>query len=343
MIPLLVGAGLVGAALYFRLSRPAVLALAFLLWGVAVLTLALAPDSAPARHLGGDWRVWLIAGVLAGLILFYRLLLGWLHARAIPPDEPAPQDDPTLDRYARHIVLREIGGPGQRKLAEARVLIVGAGGLGAPVALYLAGAGVGRITIADDDAVSVSNLQRQVIFRSSDAGRPKAQAAADALRALNPHVEITAMNRRITAADVALVAGHDLILDGSDSFASRAAVNAACVAAGRPLLSGSIAQWEGQVTLFDPAGDAPCMACLFPEPPAPGLAPDCAAAGVAGPLPGVVGSIMALEAIKQITGAGTGLRRRLLIFDGLYGETRIITICRRPDCPVCGQGKGPPA
>lgn len=342
MIALIVAAGLIGTALYFRLKRVAVLTVAAGLWIAAVLLLALAPGSLPARMLGGDWRSWLIIGVLAVLVLLYRALLLRLRARAAGP-EPEVATDPELDRYSRHIMLREIGGPGQRALREARVLIVGVGGLGAPAALYLAAAGLGRITIADDDSVSISNLQRQIIFRSSDAGRQKVLAAKDNLNALNPHVEITPLACRVTASDTDLIAAHDLILDGSDSFASRAAINAACVAAGRPLLSGSVGQWEGQVTLFDPAHGAPCMACLFPAEPAAGLAPACAEAGVAGPLPGVIGSIMALEAVKHITGAGTGLRNRLLIFDGLYGETRTITIRRRPDCPVCGPRKGIPA
>ena len=258
-------------------------------------------------------------------------------AAATPPDDPhGPLTDPELDRYARHIVLRELGGAGQRRLRAARVLVVGAGGLGAPVLLYLAAAGVGRITVADDDDVGVSNLQRQVIFTTDDIGAPKAEAAAAALTRLNPHVAVTPLLRRVNADDSALVAGHDLVLDGTDSFASRQAVNAACVAAGVPLLSGAIGQWEGQVTLFDPARGGPCMACLFPQ--APERDAPCAEAGVIGALPGVIGSIMALEAIKHLTGAGQGLRRRMMIFDGLYGESRMIGTARRPDCPVCGSG-----
>ncbi|WP_370362704.1 ThiF family adenylyltransferase [Paracoccus sp. FO-3] len=260
------------------------------------------------------------------------------------PPEPAapapagPLSDPELDRYARHIVLRELGGPGQAALRRARVLVVGAGGLGAPVCLYLAAAGVGRITVADDDRVGLSNLQRQVIFRSADDGRPKAEAARDAMLALNPHVEVTALNRRIGAEDAALVAEHDLVLDGTDSFAARRAVNAACIAAGVPLVAGAIAQWEGQVTIWDPRNGAPCMACIFPDAPAAGLAPACAEAGVVGPLPGVIGSLMALEAIKLIARAGEPLRGRMLIFDGLYGENRLMKIARGADCPACGSG-----
>ena len=266
------------------------------------------------------------------------------------PDPQAPLSDAELDRYARHIVLREIGGQGQRRLKAARVLVVGAGGLGAPVILYLAAAGVGRITVADDDTVSVSNLQRQIIHRMQDAGRMKTESAARAVGDLNPHVVVSAAPALDDDNIDAIVAGHDLVIDGTDSFAARARVNAACVRAGVPLLAGAIAQWEGQVTLYDPAHGAPCMACLFPEPPARGLAPPCAEAGVVGALPGVVGTMMALEAIKEITGiaatgAGQGLRGRMVLFDGLWGETRAVTIRRRDACAVCGNGyldKGEP-
>lgn len=266
-----------------------------------------------------------------------------IPAPAIPaPADPAtPLSDDELDRYARHIVLRELGGQGQRRLRGARVLVVGAGALGAPVLLYLTAAGVGRITVADDDTVDLSNLQRQVIFTTDDIGVPKAEAAAEALARLNPHVGVTPLLRRISAEDAALVADHDLVIDGTDSFASRQEINAACVAAGVPLLAGAIAQWEGQVTLYDPARGGPCLACLFPEPPAPGLALSCAEAGVVGALPGVIGSMLALEAIKLIAripenGAGAGLRGQMVILDGLWGDTRRIAVTARPGCAVCG-------
>lgn len=191
------------------------------------------------------------------------------------------QED-ALDRYARHIVLREIGGPGQAKLRGARVLLIGAGGLGAPAAPYLVGAGVGQITIADPDTVSVSNLQRQIIYRTVDAGRPKGLAAAEALRSLNLLVDVHALRQRVTEADVALIAQHDLVLDGSDQFADRAAINAACAQAGVPLIAGSIAQWEGQLTTYDPARRA-LHGLYFPASAArTRLAPACAEAGVVG-------------------------------------------------------------
>lgn len=336
------------AALSWVLGLPARLlgrALAGL-WLLITALLAAAPDAALSRAIGGSAAQWLVGGSVLAMVFGYRVLLGGLRARARPAEQrnrPAASDtaaisDDELDRYARHLVLREIGGPGQMRLRGARVLVVGAGGLGAPVCLYLAAAGVGRITLADDDTVSRSNLQRQVIFRDDQRGEAKARAAAAAMQALNPHVEVTPLLRRVTAADAGLVADHDLVIDGTDSFSAREGVNRACVAAGVPLIAGAIAQWEGQVTLYDPARGGPCLACLFPEAPAPGLAPACAEAGVVGALPGVVGSLMALETIKHLTGAGQGLRGRMLILDGLYGETRLIRIQPRAGCAVCGGG-----
>lgn len=322
------------------------------IWLAVAAAVYHAPDSRFAQIVYWSWPtlVWVLALGLMGLaaVAVLRALHrrsarhvtdapGIVAVRAAASQPVGPVDD-GLDRYARHIVLREIGGPGQAALKRARVLVVGAGGLGSPVCLYLAAAGVGHITVADDDQVSLSNLQRQVIFRSADAGRAKAEAARDALRALNPLVEVTPLNRRVTKADKLLIGQHDLVIDGSDSFAARQAINAACVAAGVPLIAGSIAQWEGQLTVWDPARGAPCMACVFPEAPAAGLAPACAEAGVVGPLPGVIGSMMALEAIKLIAGAGEPLRGRMLIFDGLYSENRVMKISRRADCPVCGSG-----
>lgn len=330
--------GIVVAGWVFGVPRRWLLSALVLAWAVIELS-HLAGQGAV---FGGSARGWLVTGGLAALVFAYRAGLARLRGRAVPVDPPAAPpsavSDAELDRYARHLVLREIGGPGQMRLRDARVLVVGAGGLGAPICLYLAAAGVGRITVADDDTVSLSNLQRQVIFRNDQQGQGKALAAVAAMHALNPGIQATALSRRITDADADLITGHDLVLDGTDSFAVREAVNRACVAAGVPLIAGAIAQWEGQVTMYDPARGGPCLACLFPTAPAPGLAPPCAEAGVVGPLPGVVGSLMALEAIKHLTGAGQGLRGRMLIFDGLYGESRMIGTARRPDCPVCGSG-----
>ena len=314
---------------------------------VAVLfaLFALPPENGLRASLGGSPGQWLVLGGVVALILLYRAGLGRVRARARAAEvartpETAPSDtfsEVELDRYARHIVLREIGGPGQMKLKRARVLVVGAGGLGSPVLLYLAAAGVGTVGVIDDDIVSLSNLQRQVVFGDADGGTPKVFAAGARLGALNPHVEVRPYNRRLTAEiAVDLLSDYDLVIDGSDSFATRDVVNRAAVATATPLLSGAISQWEGQVTLYDPARGAPCLACLYPEPPAPGLAPSCAEAGVVGALPGVVGSILALEAIKEITGAGEGLRGAMLLWDGLDADARRIAVARRPGCAVCG-------
>jgi molybdopterin/thiamine biosynthesis adenylyltransferase len=237
-----------------------------------------------------------------------------------------------VERYARHLVLREVGGAGQQALERASVAIVGAGGLGAPAALYLAAAGVGRLKLIDPDVVDLSNLQRQVLFETADIGAPKVEAARRRLVALNPHVNVEGVQESLAEDNaVALIAKCDLVLDGTDDFATRFAVNAACVAAGVPLVSGAIGRWTGQVGVF--AG-RPCYRCLVPETPPD--AETCAAVGVVGALAGVIGSLMALEAIKLITGAGEPLAGRLVIFDALAAETRTVTVTADPDCPLCG-------
>jgi len=242
-----------------------------------------------------------------------------------------------LDRYARHIVLREIGGPGQKALRDAKVLVVGAGGLGSPALQYLAAAGVGTLGVIDDDVVENANLARQVIHTDARIGLPKVQSAHEAIAAQNPFVTVKPYGRRLTK-DIAaeLFADYDLVLDGSDNFATRYLVNETCVALQKPLIAAALTQWEGQVSLYDPAQKAPCYACVFPEAPDPALVPSCAEAGVISSLPGIIGSIMANEAIKEICGAGEGLRGRLLIFDALYSETRTIAVKQRPDCACCG-------
>lgn len=241
-------------------------------------------------------------------------------------------DDAEVERYARHLVLREVGGPGQQRLKAANVLIVGAGGLGSPAALYLAAAGVGRLALVDADRVSLSNLQRQILFDSDQLGQPKVAAAAHRLAGLNPHVAVETIETAVTPANAAaLVAGRDLVLDGCDNFETRHAVSDACVAAGVPLVSGAIGRWTGQVGVFE---GRPCYRCLTPE--VPPDAETCVAVGVVGALAGVVGSMMALEAIKRITGAGKPLAGRLWIYDGLAGESRTVRIGADPACPACG-------
>lgn len=240
--------------------------------------------------------------------------------------------DDELDRYARHLLLREIGGPGQQKLKGASVLVVGAGGIGSPAALYLAAAGVGRIGLLDMDEVALSNLQRQVLFATDEVGQPKVEAGARRLHALNPQVEILALNRRLapeTARE--LVAGFDVVLDGTDDFATRFAVSDACVAEGKPLVSAALGRWTGQLGVFL---GKPCWRCLVPE--IPPEAETCARVGVVGALAGVMGSMAALETVKLITGAGRPLTGRLLIYDGLSGEVRVATVAPDPACATCG-------
>ncbi len=244
-----------------------------------------------------------------------------------------PFSDDEIERYARHLVLREVGGPGQQALKAAKVLIVGAGGLSAPAALYLAAAGVGRIGLVDRDTVALSNLQRQVLYATTDIGRPKTEAAAERLAALNPFTEVVAHPVMLGADNAAaLIAGYDLVLDGTDSFEARFAVNAACVAQHTPLVSGALGRWDGQVGVFT---GQPCYRCLVPE--APPDAETCAAVGVVGALAGVIGSMMALEAVKLITGAGQPLAGRLLVYDGLNGRSRTARVAADPSCPTCGR------
>jgi len=236
-----------------------------------------------------------------------------------------------IERYARHLVLAEIGGPGQQRLKAARVAIVGLGGVGAPAALYLAAAGVGALRLIDHDEVALSNLQRQIAFAEADVGRPKVEAGAERLTALNPHVEIEAAPERLGPDNAGwLLEGCDVVIDGTDDFATRFATNAACVAARLPLVSGALGRWSGQVGVF--AG-RPCYRCLVAE--APPEAETCARVGVVGALAGVVGSMAALEAVKLITGAGEALTGRLLIYDGLAGTARTVSLAADPACPVC--------
>jgi molybdopterin/thiamine biosynthesis adenylyltransferase len=338
---LLVAAALVACGVMLKVPR------ALILWGIGLIWLAtflahalLPPDHALPRALGGDLRAWGFVGILTAAVLVYWAGFRKVKALARPAAVAAstgPFTPAELERYARHIVLHEIGGMGQRRMKEAKVLVVGAGGLGSPALLYLTAAGIGTVGLIDDDTVSVSNLQRQVIHTDARIGQPKVFSAEAAMKAINPHVAVRPYNRRLTAEDAAeLFADYDLILDGSDNFDTRYLVNAAAVAAKKPLISAAITQWEGQIGLYDPARGAPCYACVFPERPAAGLAPSCAVAGVMGALPGVVGSMMAVEAIKEITGAGETLRGRMMIYDALYGETRVFTVKRDPACRVCG-------
>ena len=255
-----------------------------------------------------------------------------------------PLSPPQIERYARHIMLREIGGPGQQRLLNAHVALVGAGGLGGPAALYLAAAGVGTITLIDDDAVSLSNLQRQILFSTGEIGAPKTSMGAARLTGLNPDVRVIERRARLTAENAAdLIGDAQFVLDGCDNFSTRFVVNDFCHAHARVLVSGAVGRWMGQVGVFasgvmkdGPQDDRlPCYRCLMPE--LPETEESCAEIGVVGPLTGIVGARMALETVKEITGAGDTQAGRLWVFDRLTGDGRTVRLPQDPACPVCGQ------
>jgi len=242
-----------------------------------------------------------------------------------------------LERYARHIVLHEIGGPGQQRLKAARVLVIGAGGLGSPAMLYLAAAGVGTLGVVDDDTVSLSNLQRQVLHATGEVGNAKVESAGRAVARINPNVSFVAHAVRLTEANAdAIVGAYDMVLDGSDNFATRYLVNRTAARLRVALVFAAIGRWEGQISVFQPWLGGPCYACVFPASPAPGLVPACAEAGVLGAMAGVVGAMQAVEAVKLITGSGASLDGRLMLYDALQAETRTIRLAKRIGCPVCG-------
>ncbi|HEY3776991.1 MAG TPA: molybdopterin-synthase adenylyltransferase MoeB [Rhizomicrobium sp.] len=249
--------------------------------------------------------------------------------------------DEQLERYARHIVLREVGGAGQAKLLAARVLVVGAGGLGSPLILYLAAAGIGTLGIIDDDAVALSNLQRQIAHGSADIGTAKTESAARAVRAINPDISLELHNARLSPGNaLELIRRYDIVADGSDNFATRFLVNDACYFAERPLVSAAVTEFDGQLSTFR-AGDKtrryPCYRCIFPEAPPPDAAPSCSEAGVLGAAAGVMGSLQALEILKEILGIGESLAGHLLIYEALTSRLRKIAVRPDPACPLCGE------
>jgi molybdopterin/thiamine biosynthesis adenylyltransferase/rhodanese-related sulfurtransferase len=239
-------------------------------------------------------------------------------------------------RYSRHLIMPEVGMEGQLKLKQAKVLCIGTGGLGAPLGLYLAAAGVGRIGLVDFDSVDLTNLQRQILFSSTDVGRPKIEAAAERLQNLNPDIQIDRYETRLTSENALdLFKDYDIVVDGTDNFPTRYLVNDACVLLKKPNVYGSIFRFEGQITIFG-YPDGPCYRCLYPEPPPPGLVPSCAEGGVLGVLPGIVGAIQAAETLKLIIGKGEPLVGRLLLFDALAMRFRELKLRKNPECPVCG-------
>ena len=264
------------------------------------------------------------------------------HAAPLAPsviadDRLRPLSRAELERYRRNALVPQVGVTGQQRVRAARVLLVGAGGLGSPAALYLAAAGTGTLGVVDDDVVDVSNLQRQVVHTTAAGGAPKADSAAAAVRALNPDVEVVIHRERLTAANaLGLLEGWDVVVDGSDNFSTRYLVNDACVMLGLPLVHGAVLGLNGQVGVFD-AARGPCYRCLHPAPPPPGSVPSCAQAGVLGVLPGVVGSMQAAEALKLVIGGARPLIGRLVLLDVWGGSVRELTVSRNPACPVCGE------
>jgi len=241
-------------------------------------------------------------------------------------------------RYARHIILPGIGGRGQRKLMDATVLVIGAGGLGSPAAMYLAAAGVGTLGLVDFDRVELSNLQRQLLHDTDDVGRPKVESARERLKGVNPNVDVVTHETLLSSENAFDVLGrYDVVVDGTDNFPVRYLVNDASQMLGKPLVYGSIYQWEGQASVFLPGPETPCYRCLFPEPPPPGTVPSCAEGGVFGVLPGIIGSVQAVEAIKLVLGVGELLVGKLLLYDALRNEFTTVKLRWDPDCPVCGK------
>ena len=242
-----------------------------------------------------------------------------------------------IRRYSRHLILPEVGLVGQKKIKSASVLCIGAGGLGSPVAMYLAAAGVGKIAIVDFDTVDYSNLQRQLLHTDADVGRPKAQSAMETVRGINPNVEVVLHNTRITSENALdLIRPYDIVVDGTDNFPTRYLINDACVLLKKPNVYGSIFQFEGQASVFAPHLGGPCYRCLYPEPPPPGTVPGCAERGVLGVLPGIIGCIQATEVLKLAIGKGATLVGRLLLLNALDMKFRELKLRRDPECPVCG-------
>ena len=290
-------------------------------------------ETARVLHAAGYSRVTSVAGGTSR----------WIEERlpVVKPQLDADQRD-FYERYSRHLLLPEVGVAGQRRLQQARVLMIGAGGLGSPAGFYLAAAGVGHLRIADDDIVDRSNLQRQILHTEARIGTPKVSSAQATLSALNPRTQVEAVAERVTSDNIdRLLDGVDVVLDGADNFPVRYLLNDACIKHGKPLVYGAVQRFEGQVSVFDAGrhrGQAPCYRCLFPEPPPPEFAPNCAEAGVLGVLPGIIGLLQANETIKLILGIGESLSGRLLNFDALSMRFREVRLRPDPGCPVCAVG-----
>ncbi len=275
-----------------------------------------------------------VSSLAGGLNRWKNEGLPWRKPEGLTPEQRA--------RYSRHILLPEVGEEGQIRLLDSRVLVIGAGGLGSPAALYLAAAGVGTIGIVDFDVVDATNLQRQILHNVDRLGEPKVDSARETLTALNPDVKVVTYHERLSAENVLdIFSDYDVIVDGGDNFPTRYLVNDAALHLRKPVVHGSVFRFEGQVTVFDPYA-GPCYRCQFPEPPPPELAPSCAEAGVLGVLTGIIGSIQAVETVKLLLGIGDGLTGRLLMYDGLTQEFRTLRVGRDPECPACADEDRPP-
>ena len=310
--------------------------------------LTLPPENNLRVLLGGSLEPWILLVSIFLVVYFYREILRRIRSistkntkenLAINTSEVIFSDI-ELERYSRHVIMREIGGSGQKKLKSTSILVVGAGGLGSPVLQYLSAAGIGTIGIIDDDVVDQSNLQRQIIHDDNSIGVPKVFSAQKAIKEQNPHVVVKPYNRRLNQ-DIAneLLSEYDIIIEGSDNFETRYLVNEVAKSLSKVVISGALSQWEGQIMVFDHAINSPCYECVFPEKPADDLAPTCAEAGVFSALPGVVGTLMAAEAIKHILDIGNGLRGVMLIYDAIQSEIRIIKLNKANSCRICADGK----
>ena len=303
--------------------------------------LVLIPETHSFSIRMGGLAPWATISFIFGVTFLFRLFISALRNKSNKinfTDVQAADEfsNHELERYSRHILLKELGGLGQRRIKDSKVLIIGAGGLGAPIIQYLAASGVGTIGIIDHDKVSLSNLQRQVIYLTNQVGEQKVFSAADAIYKLNSNVNVRPYNRRLNS-EIAeeIFSEYDVIVDGTDNFETRYIANAAATTIKKPLVSGALSQWEGQVSVFAPHQGGPCYACVFPTPPKDGLALTCSEGGVFSPLPGVVGSVMAVETLKILSQSGETLLGQMFIYDGLRGESRKIKLKPIKKCPVC--------
>ena len=330
-----------GIAIYFKVRRKVILTTLALVYGfVLFLVLVLPETHFVIINIGSSFAELLLLTIIMLLIGAYSFILKKIKKKNIEKNADiktgSEMSESEIERYARHIILKEIGGPGQQKMRDAKVLVIGAGGLGNPVSLYLAAAGVGTIGIIDHDEVSLSNLQRQILFRDEDIGISKVFASQKNLSQLNPHIIIKPYNRILDEKNAQnLIKEYDLIIDGTDNLNTRHLINLACIGAEKPLISGAISQWEGQISLFDPKNNFPCYSCLFPKTDNDNMVKSCAEVGVLGSLPGVIGSLMAVEAIKEINGIGKSLRGFLILYDALNCEVRKVEAEKDPKCVIC--------